>query len=240
MELGALHAAAADLLLGHRCVGCEEPGPALCPTCLAGLVAEPSRTRPDPCPAGLPPVWASTAYAGVVRQALVAHKEDGQFSLSGPLGYLLAGSVTGLLASFRSLPGRVNLVPVPSRPAVVRARGHDPLFRVSASAARTLRRDGVDARVTKALRQTRSVADQAGLSSAARAANLAGAFQARRRRSRCGAERSSAAWVVVDDIVTTGATALAAADALLAVGVAVDGVAVVAATARRTPSGAGT
>ena len=75
------------------------------------------------------------------------------------------------------------------------------------------------------------VRDSAGLTTAARAANLDAAMRARPPR------RDGRAAVVVDDIVTTGATLREAARALRAAGWTVVGAAVVAATPRRVPSG---
>jgi predicted amidophosphoribosyltransferase len=74
------------------------------------------------------------------------------------------------------------------------------------------------------------VLDQAGLDARARAVNLAGSM-----RCRPGAWRRPGAVVIVDDVLTTGATAREAQRALEAADVAVTGIAVVAATARRAP-----
>jgi predicted amidophosphoribosyltransferase len=231
MDLDAIRAAGADLVLGETCVGCDRPGLAWCSQCAQALSGLPHRTRPDPCPPGLPPVWTVAAYDGVVRSALVAHKEGARLALTRPLGEALALAVLGLLATLEAETGPVSLVPVPSRRAVVRERGHDPLPRMARAAARSLRRAGIAAAVVSALRPNRRVADQAGLGAAARAANLAGAFTASARRT-----AGSGGWVVVDDIVTTGSTIGEAAAALASVGRPVLGAAVVAATRRDSPS----
>jgi predicted amidophosphoribosyltransferase len=234
MELQSLRAAGADLVLGEACVGCDRPGLAWCSGCASALSGLPFRTWPDPCPPGLPPVWAVAAYDDRVRAALVSHKEEARLALTRPLGDALAVAALGLLASRPAEHGPVSLVPVPSRRAVVRERGHDPLVRMARAAARALRRAGVEASVASTLRTRRRVVDQAGLGATERATNLAGAFTATARRRADGGS-----WVVVDDIITTGATIGEAAAALAASGRPVLGAAVVAATRRHSPSGAG-
>lgn len=205
-----------DLVLPRDCAGCRLPGRTLCPACVAAM-ARPFRHRPDPCPAGLPPLVAAAAYDGAARAALLAHKERGRLGLAGPLGAALAGAVRQL-----DPPPGVVLVPVPSSPAAVRERGQDHARRLAAAAARRL----PSARSRSLLLPARRVADQSGLSSAQRAANLSGALRVRRRLD-------GLAVVVVDDVVTTGATLVEATRALRAAGADVVGGAVVAATARR-------
>lgn len=219
MGLADLPLALLDLVLPRICAGCRLPGSGLCSGCAAELVAGAHVTRPQPCPAGLPLLTAAAAYDGVVRDLLLAHKEHGRTALVRPLSAALAGAVTLL----RPPPGAL-LVPVPSSPAAVRARGQDHARRLARA---TGRRVGLRAVPLLALRRT--VADQAGLGAAGRAANLAGALAARR-------PLPGTVVVVVDDVVTTGATLTEAARALVAAGATVHGAAVVAATARRVPA----
>jgi predicted amidophosphoribosyltransferase len=94
------------------------------------------------------------------------------------------------------------------------------------AAARELRRRGVRARVAAVLRQRRPVADQSGLAGAARRANLSGALEVARSAVPLLA---AGPVVVVDDLVTTGASLAAAAGAVRAAGGWVCGAAVVAA-----------
>jgi len=127
--------------------------------------------------------------------------------------------------------GTVLLVPVPSRGAVVRRRGHDPLLRVTRAAAVRLRRTGVDARVRRLLVPAGRVRDQATLDAAQRAANLDGSMRSRPPRA---VDRGGLV-VVVDDVLTTGSTVREAQRALEEAGLVVSGVATVAATRRRGP-----
>lgn len=104
--------------------------------------------------------------------------------------------------------GGVLLVPVPSARGAVRARGHDPVRRVALAAAGVLRRGGVDVRVASVVRQRAGVRDQAGLGYWERRENLAGALRVSPAGVRVLRGR---AVVLVDDIVTTGASLAEAA-----------------------------
>jgi len=166
---------------------------------------------------------------------VVAHKEHRVLALRSPLAQLLARSVATALDEAGPL-GTVVLVPVPSRPASVRARGDDPTYALTARAARLLGAAGHDVRVQRLLRIRPGVVDQAGLGAEARAANLAGSLCCPSAGlHRLAARSPRAATVVCDDVLTTGATAREAQRALEAVGLRVTAVAAVAATRRRLP-----
>ncbi|WP_328944402.1 ComF family protein [Streptomyces sp. NBC_00250] len=208
----------AGLVLPVACGGCGRPRTELCPSCedaLTGAGEGPRRVRPSPEPAGLPVVHAVAPYADAVRELLIAHKERGALTLARPLGGALAAAVE-TAAGVTEGPGArpLLLVPVPSSRRSVRARGHDPTRRVALAAAARLRSAGRPARVVPVLRQRRYVADQAGLGARGRLANLTGALEVVPGGGRLlGAGRV----VLVDDLMTTGASLAEAARALGAV-----------------------
>jgi len=227
---GDLADAFVDLFVGGACAACGRAGRAVCAGCADLLRSAARPCWPDPVPEGLAQPWCVAEYSGVVRALLLAHKEHGRYGLARALGRCLGAAVVAA-GSPRAEPAA--LVPVPSQPSVVRARGHDPVLRMARVAAAEARGQGAAVRLLPCLRAARTVADQAGLDAGQRRANLAGALRVARRCERALAGRRV---VVVDDIITTGATGAEACRALRAAGATVCGVAVVAATSRRLPA----
>ena len=227
-------AAAGDLLLGARCHGCGKPWWGICPLCRQQVASRrPFLTTPVPCPEGFPVTVTSSIYDPILRRLISAHKERQALALTSFLAERLALSVHGLLASEPCAIGtsRIVLVPIPSAARTVRRRGFDATASLARLAARRLRVQ-YSMTVRSALIQGRPVADQAGLGSAARHENLAGAFRLRR-------PISTGAAVLVDDLVTTGSSLTEATRVLRAARIPVLGAATVAATVRvRPPSSA--
>jgi predicted amidophosphoribosyltransferase len=222
-------------LFPNECAGCGGPGGPGCPGCLVTLWQPAAPSRPRPAPVDLPPTWTVAAYADPCRALLIAYKERSAVSLRPLLAAALASAVVGAwrgtAGGFGAVPSRVYLVPVPSSPRSVRVRGDDVVRSLARRTAAVLRSEGIDLRVVPALRHVRRVADSAGLSAAARAANLAGAFTVPRRFE---SVVSGAPVIIVDDVITTGSSLAEAARTLRACGADVIAAAAVAATQRRT------
>jgi len=161
-----------------------------------------------------PPAWdwarAGAEYDGVVREAIHALKFRGRRALARPLAaLLLEQAADGLEAD--------ALVPVPLAPARERERG----FNQAALVAEHL--GGRLGRPTRPrwLRRVRSTGPQSDLGAAERRANVRGAFTA-------APAVDGRRVIVVDDVLTTGATAAECARALRAAGASRVGVLTVA------------
>jgi len=208
-----------DLILPANCAGCGAAGLRLCPSCGG---AERPLVRRDV--QGLR-VVAAAPYGDGLRAALIAYKERNRRDLTGALGELLARAADAFG------PAPLTLIPIPSTRPIARVRGGDHVMRLAAVAARAQGRQ-----VVSALRLGRSVLDSAGLDSRERRVNLSGAMWAAPPAPAAAVSIRSV--VVVDDIVTTGATLHEGARALADAGWPVVGAAVIGSTARpASPAG---
>ena len=198
----------AAFVLSAGCAGCDVLGTLLCASCREALVAVPVHRQ---TPAGLPVVSALT-YEAVAARCIRRLKDEGETTLARPLGAALRVAIDELSAG---APAGL-LVPVPTSAAAFRRRG----YRVPEV---LIRRAGREA--SRLLTMTRATADQRGLDIAERGRNVAHSMRARHAR----AEENV---LLIDDVVTTGATLDEGARALKDAGFHVSGAVTLAATAR--------
>ena len=211
--LRAALAEALALVLPVACAGCDEPDIALCEDCAAQLRPRVRRSSSGTA------VWSGLPFEGVPARVVRALKEDGRTGLARDLAPALRSAVAAAEAaasspSEPSLP--LTIVPIPTSRAAYRRRGYRVVELVA-------RRSGL--RCARLLMVVRTTADQRGLDRSARRRNVAQSLAAR------GA--AGLRVLVIDDVVTTGATLEEAVRALRAGGAEVIGAATIAATPRR-------
>jgi ComF family protein len=212
---GILGAGRRDPLCGACWEGFERISPPWCRCCgaplgIEGLCGACRSRRPRFAYAR-----AAVVYGDLVREAIHAFKFGGRRGLATPLGDLLAG--LGLSA----LPGAAPdaLVPVPLHPRRARERGYDQALLL----ARRLERAWGVPVVADALLRAVPTQPQTDLDAAERRRNVRDAFAVRRPELIAGRHV-----VLVDDVLTTGATAGECARSLYRAGAAAVGVLTVA------------
>ncbi len=210
------------------CAGCGRAGPAVCTECARCLQASARVHRPSPTPPGWIPTHVIADYDGTARAVLTAWKERGRRDVAAHLAAPLARAIAAAVEAMESQDGRtpcpeIAVVPIPASSAARRRRGEDAWERVVRQAMQSCP-SHAHLRLVSALKVQRQPQDQAGLTASQRRDNLAGAFVC--------PEAPARRVIVVDDIVTTGATVSEAARALRDAGVESARAAAIAATSR--------
>ncbi len=205
--------ASLDWLYPPRCAGCDQPGsrwcvkcqrevrrldPPLCPTCSqpVSISGKCSHCRiSNPC---IQRVRAWGEFGGALRRAVHALK----YRRNLALGECLASHLGDLLVEEG---WQVDLiVPVPLSSSRLRTRGYNQAALLAYPLSLAM---GISYR-PKVLMRTRETQTQVGLSVASRRANVQGAFAA-------DPSVAKKRVLVIDDVITTGATLHECASALM-------------------------
>ena len=193
-----------DLIFPSRCAVCDRPGKNLCIDCKNLLWIEPREFLLS----GIS-LYTVTKYSDETSRLLVSLKDKGQFALVAELAQMLRPVIENLPASESTL----YLVPAPSSPDNFSKRGFHPMLLLAQSVASK----HPNLSVLNSLRFSRHVKDQVGLTEPERIANLS--FSMELNQSVTGR-----VCYLLDDVVTTGATALEAARVLRLGGATLAGV----------------
>ena len=213
-SVGRLATRVLDTALPARCPGCGAEGPPVCAACAPALDARlelPAGIAiglPSDVPAPLLQLEWCALFSGVVRSALHELKYSGEQRLALPLGRAIARRWRRVAA------GGDVLVPVPVHAERRRRRGYDQAELLARAAAAEL---GIPC--APILERSRATIAQFDLDRSARALNVAGAFRLRPNPPQANARPLAGRWVVlIDDVVTTGASLAACAAPLLEAG----------------------
>jgi predicted amidophosphoribosyltransferase len=180
-----------------RCAGCGRDDRGLCSACVDDLAAVP---RERVTPGGLI-VTSALRYEATARAVILAFKEQGRTDAAAPLSRALSLAV--LTAAGAHASGIVELTAPPAGRGSARRRGFDPVPLLLARARLPA--------PSVVVRRSRVAGTQKSLDRAGRAANALGALAAT-------SDLTGRSFVLVDDVLTSGATLDALAETITAAG----------------------
>lgn len=181
-----------QLVFTPKCLICSRLGFEICPLCIKGI--SPFRAKDL---SEITACFCAGEYSGWLRDSLISYKNGDSRYVE-----LLSQVLYNTLDKFLGVKD-MTLVPIPSSPQKIKERGFDSVTNIC---NKMIQADGSLTVDQSNLFLRRKVIDQVGLNAAQRHSNLEGAFGIRRT--------VNGLVVVVDDVITTGATLNSAARTL--------------------------
>ena len=194
-----------EIIFPSRCFGCGCLGPNICSTCRPLWNPHLYRSTIDSLH-----VYSAIIYSPVAKRIILSAKENGIKAADDLIIHALSHSLHLVLRDFEM----GILIPTPSRKSSNRKRGRDFLSDITHSVARSESLDCVDL-----LEHTRKIKDQTGLTAHQRSENIHHAVSV--DRNKLAALGVDTDVILVDDLMTTGATLLEARRALKVRGIRV-------------------
>ena len=203
----------AELVFPSRCIGCSQLGISICSICRKSW-------HPHIYHRGLKvldktyPVISAIEYSPIASRVLLRAKEANQEAAD----QLLVKAINHSLRYFLKNYGGGDLVAIPSRRSATRKRGRNFMQEITETVASIESLKSLDI-----LHHQRAVRDQSKLNSLQRNRNIDGAFSATFNMAKTAGSGNIGPLIIVDDLVTTGATLAEAIRALRAAGFSVIG-----------------
>ena len=187
-----------EILFPNRCFGCRALGPDICSQCRIHWNPHLYKSTLDSLT-----IYSGIFYSPVAKRIILSAKENGIKAADDLIIHAIKHSLQLLLRDFEV----GILVPIPSRKSSNRTRGRDFLSELTHAIARSESLESMDL-----LTHSRKIIDQSGLNSHERSENIYQAMEINRNKlPRLGVDTDV---ILVDDLLTTGATLLEARRAL--------------------------
>lgn len=203
----------AELIFPSRCIGCSQLGISICSLCRKSWHPH-IYFRELSILGETYPVISAVQYSPIASNVLLSAKESNLSAADN----LLIKAISHSLIFFTKKYGGGDLVGIPSRKSATRKRGRNFMVEITDSIAADHAVNSLDI-----LQHTRSISDQSQLDAEHRARNLAGAFTASLNSSQLASCGNTRPLIIVDDLITTGATLAEAIRALRTAGFVVIG-----------------
>ncbi|CAB4539077.1 unannotated protein [freshwater metagenome] len=207
----------AELIFPSRCIGCSQLGTSICSTCRKSWHPH-IYVRELFVLGSSYPVVSAVQYSPIASRVLLSAKE----SNISAADILLTDAISHSLAYFQKHFGGDLLISIPSRRSATRKRGRNFLGEITELvASQSLLK--IEVHKEQLLKHSRRVRDQSALNSKQRLENLSGALEVPNKPRSNKGDGNIGSLIIVDDLITTGATLAEAIRALRTAGFEVKG-----------------
>ena len=211
-----------ELIYPNICLCCGKTGVKICHNCSKYWLANPNKSKVENnC------LFFVTTYDETTSPIILAAKESGNREAVKLIARSITNSISFAILNL-GIAQPINLVSIPSQLSAIRRRGRDHIKDLVQEVITQLNKQNIDAVYLPILKPIKKIKDQSDLNGLQRKENMSHAFIVKT------SPISQSAVIVIDDLVTTGASILEGVRALSEAKITVDAVVTACAVGRNS------
>lgn len=211
-----------ELIYPNICLCCSAPGLKICHSCAKYWLANPNKSK-----VGNNFLFFVAAYDEKTSPVILASKESGNREAIELIARSITSSIVFAILNL-GISQPVNLVTIPSQLSAIRRRGRDHIKNVVQEVIIQLKQENINAIYLPILKPIKKTKDQSDLNGLQRKENMSHAFLVK------SSPISQSAIILIDDLVTTGASIQEGARALAEAKITIDAVVTACAVGRKS------
>jgi len=211
-----------ELIYPNICLCCSKTGAKICHNCSKYWLANPNKSKVENnC------LFFVTVYDETTSPIILAAKESGNREAVKLIARSITSSISFAILNL-GISQPINLVTVPSQLSAIRRRGRDHIKDLVQEVIIQLNQQNIDAIYLPILKPIKKIKDQSDLNGLQRKENMSHAFIVK------SSSISQSAVILIDDLVTTGASIQEGVRALTEAKITVDAVVTACAVGRNS------
>ena len=211
-----------ELIYPNICISCGKTGVKICLNCSKCWLANPNKSKVEDNY-----LFFVTKYDETTSPIILAAKESGNREAVKLIARSIASSISFAILNL-GIAQPVNLVTIPSQLSAIRRRGRDHINDLAQEVIIQLNQQNIDAICLPILKPIKKIKDQSDLNGLQRKENMSHAFIVK------NSPISQSAVILIDDLVTTGASIQEGVRALTEAKITVDAVVTACAVGRNS------
>jgi len=201
-----------ELIYPNICLSCGKTGAKICHNCSKYWLAKPNKSKIENNY-----LFFVATYDESTSPIILAAKESGSREAVKLIARSIACSISFAISNL-DISKPINLITIPSQLSAIRKRGRDHIKDLVLEVMIQLDQQNIDAIYLPILKPIKKIKDQSNLNGLQRKENMSHAFIAK------SSQISQSAVILIDDLVTTGASVQEGVRALAEAKITIDAV----------------